>query len=271
MEHSPEDARGIILKCPSDIGIRNTARKATLDAPDALLGRVGLHDVHVDELFPDEFDLEASQASIQQRTAEIYDQGKTVISIGGDHSITYPILRQLKERYPELRVVWIDAHYDLKEPRVLPGVPHDAVVRTLVEQDGYALDEFLFIGVRESDPDEDEYLLEHETTEFDVEDLLETDTRDIAWTVRDILGIDEDTPIYISVDIDVIDAESAPGTTFPSPDGMRPKEVERLIRGLSRLTIVGADLVELAPELDEDGTTQDHAAGILDELIDDLF
>lgn len=271
MTHTPSDARGIVLQCPSDIGIRNTARKATLDAPERLLDRVEHADVFVDELFPDEFDLKASQTAIHERATELLSHGKTLISIGGDHSVTHPLLAAAKERWPELRVVWIDAHYDLKEPRMDAGVPHDAVIRALVDDGIFDITEFCFIGVRESDPDEDEYLFEHETIELGQEKLLEIDTRDIAYTVRDLLGIEEDTPIYISIDIDAIDAESAPGTTFPSADGLRPKEVERLVRGLAACNVVGADLVEVAPALDEDEQTQEYAAGVLDELIDDLF
>jgi len=271
MTHTPADARGIILQCPSDIGIRNTARKGTLDAPERLLDRADHADVFVDELFPDEFDLKASQDAIWERATDLFEHGKVLISIGGDHSITHSLLTAAKERWPDLRVVWIDAHYDLKEPRMDAGVPHDAVVRALVDDGAFTIDEFCFIGVRESDPDEDEYLLEHETIEPSQDKLLEIDTRDIAYTIQDLLEMDEDTPVYISIDIDAIDAASVPGTTFPSADGLRPKEVERLVRGLSQCNVVGADLVEVAPALDEDERTQEYAAGVLDELIDDLF
>jgi arginase family enzyme len=258
MELTPGDADTIILKAPSDIGIRHTARKGTLAGPDAVLDGQDLPHSHIDQIFPHEFSLSESQQAIATRIDDLLPYGTPLLTVGGDHSISYPVINRFKQVLPDLGVLWIDAHFDLKEIRLDSGIPHDAVVRGLL-QDRFQLADVTFLGVREEDPDETRFLDEHSAQTISVDEPVS------GAAVTD--QIDTERPYYISFDIDVLDSQYAPGTTFPSSDGLTPDQAIDLLRQFDQLDIVGADLVEVAPPLDRDQITVQHARTILDQLL----
>jgi agmatinase len=270
MTATPDDADTLLLKCPSDMGIRNTDRKCTLQAPDKLLDGTELpKNVHVDECFPDEFSLQKSQANIDARVNELLQYNKPIVSIGGDHSISFPLLNQFKQVYPDLKVCWIDAHLDLKKVRIKQGIPHDAVVRALCKK-RFNLGDFCFLGARERDPDEAAFLEDQNTATIGINELRNAFKDGLKHSVQQKLGAGRSTPLYLSVDVDVLDQSAAPGTTFPSSDGLQPDELEQLLHLLGDFNIVGADLVELAPPLDENRKTIKHARSVLQQLLDIL-
>ncbi|MDY6778004.1 MAG: arginase family protein [Candidatus Nanohaloarchaea archaeon] len=271
MTLAPAKADRLVLQAPSDMGIRNTDRKCTLYAPHTLLDRVDLPDgTFVDEIFPDEFDLAATQdrtryfdidyrTAIRDRAAELLPHGP-LLSIGGDHSITFPLLDAAREQYPNLQVVWIDAHYDLKEVRIDAGVPHDAVLRAALDN-GLGMEDILFIGVREEDPDEQAFLADHDPVIISTEAVARQNLSDLIAERLD------DRPTYVSFDIDVLDAAAAPGTTFPSRDGLDVEDALELVDVLQRQRIIGSDLVEVAPPLDKEEKTVKAAQRILEYLV----
>ncbi|MDY6771309.1 MAG: arginase family protein [Candidatus Nanohaloarchaea archaeon] len=266
MRLSPKDARTILLKCPSDIGIRNTGRKGTLDAPGQLLQDHGYDNVYIDEVFPHEFSLPDNQQRIRDRIDELLQHQPPVISLGGDHSVSYPLISAFRDAHPGLKLVWIDAHYDLKEVRLDEGVPHDAVIRALLD-DGLDLEDILFAGVRESDPDEDDFLLQRQTNELSVDEIEGNSQGALQDLVDERLTPGSD-PVYVSVDIDVLDADRVPGTTFPSQDGVSLEAAEKLVRSFKDYNIVGWDLVEIAPSLDQGGKTLEAGRTLLDTMLD---
>lgn len=266
MRLSPETASHILLRCPSDIGIRNTDRKGTLNAPEQLLRDHEYDDIFIDEIFPNEFSLPDNQDRISTRINELLQYDREIISIGGDHSISYPLIKAFSEKHDDLHLIWIDAHYDLKEIRVENGIPHDAVLRGLLEEN-LSLEDILFCGIRESDPDEDDFLLNkdwHETSVTDIEDSsIETLRETIDTTISP-----GDDPLYVSFDIDVLDADLVPGTTFPSEDGLSLEAAQKLIRAIKAYNTVGWDLVEVAPPLDQEDKTLQTAETILDTILE---
>lgn len=267
MRLSPEQASHILLRCPSDIGIRNTDRKGTLNAPEQLLRDHEYDDIFIDEIFPHEFSLPDNQDRIRTRTTELLQYDRAIISIGGDHSISYPLIDAFSEKHEDLHLIWIDAHYDLKEIRVDDGIPHDAVIRGLINDNSLTLEDILFCGIRESDPDEDDFLLNKDWYKTSVTDIEDSTITDLRETIDTTISPGDD-PVYVSFDIDVLDADLVPGTTFPSEDGLSLEAAQKLINAVKAYNTVGWDIVEVAPPLDRDEKTLQAARTILETILE---
>ncbi|MFB6115633.1 MAG: arginase family protein, partial [Candidatus Nanohalobium sp.] len=249
--NKPEEAEALIQKLPSDMGIHRNPRKGTLNAPEKILEGLEFEkEVFVDEVFPDEFDLEETHRRIEENTEELLEYGRPIVSVGGDHSVSFPVIKALKQEFPDMELVWLDAHLDLKE-KVDDHVSHDVVVRELLDS-GFSEDEITFVGITRTDYDEEEFLEEHDLTVYHANEVSEF--------------IKEYSPggtVYLSVDIDVLKKEEAPGTGYP--DGqLSMSEVEKVI---TEVQPDHSDLVEVAPSLDEDNVTVENARKILRKLI----
>lgn len=251
--NAPGDANAIIQKLPSDMGIHRNPRKGTLDAPDQIMnGFSSTRKILVDEVFPDEFSLKKTHEKIMSNTEELSAYGKPLISVGGDHSVSFPVLKVLKRKHPELKLVWLDAHLDVKE-KIDDHVSHDVVVRELLNH-GFSLDEVYFVGITRVDGDEEEFLKDKDANIYGPEEI------------REFLEEFSGEPAYLSVDIDVLRKEEAPGTGYP--DGsLGIDEVEAVIE---RVDPVHADLVEVAPVFDQEGVTVENAGKILGWLLNQV-
>ena len=248
-----EEADILIQKLPCDMGIHRNPRKGTLDGPEKILEGLEFHeDVLIDEVFPDEFSLEETHRRIESNTEDFSSYGKPVLSIGGDHSVSFPVIKALKEDNPEMKLVWLDAHLDLKE-KVDDHVSHDVIVRELIDN-GFSEEEIIFVGVTEIDHDEEEFL---EGRDFEIyrPDELE-----------EFLDKEIDGDFYLSVDIDVLKEGKAPGTGYPDGE-LDIEEVEEVIE---KVGPVHADLVEVAPSLDIDGRTIESAQVLVHTLVSEL-
>lgn len=235
---SPGDAELIVQKLPCDMGIHRNPRKGTLNAPEVLLENMEFErEVMVDEVFPDEFDLEETQRRIEENTSELEGYGRPVVSVGGDHSVSFPAIKALKRKHPELKLVWLDSHLDMKR-KVDGHVSHDVVVRELIETGLFEEDEVWFVGVTRTDHDEEEFM---EGRDFNVYGPGE---------LEDFLREFEqgEQPVYLSVDIDVLKPELAPGTGYPDGE----LELENVLDLVDALKPVFSDIVEFAPSLDRD-------------------
>lgn len=250
---SPKEAEVLIQKLPSDMGIHRNPRKGTLNAPDKILeGLKFERPVLVHEVFPDEFSLEETQSRIYDNTLELAGYDRPVISIGGDHSISYPVLKALKERDADLELVWIDAHLDVKK-KVEDHVSHDVVIRQLVEEDLFEPEEVYFVGITEIDHDEEEFLEEHNFNFYGPEDI-------------DDFVAEFEAEAYLSIDIDVLQELLAPGTGYPDGE----LTLEQVLRVVHAVEPVHADIVEVAPCLDNEGKTTKASKSILEEVVDSL-
>lgn len=250
--NKPEEADLIIQKLPSDMGIHRNPRKGTLNAPGAILGDYHTDKkVLIDEVFPDEFSLEKTHRKIAENTSDLLKYNKPIISVGGDHSVSFPVISRLKRKHPEMQLIWLDSHLDLKE-KVDEHVSHDVVVRELI-QNGFSEDEIYFVGITKVDHDEEEFQKEHDLNIYH-HDEIEKFKREFN---------PGEQPCYLSIDIDVLRKELAPGTGYP--DGkVNVEDVEEII---ANTTPNFADLVEVAPTLDKDRETVQNARNILNKLI----
>lgn len=253
--NTPEDAELILQKLPSDMGIHRNPRKGTLNAPESILEELEFsRTVLVEDVFPNEFDLEETQRRIRENTESLLNYEKPILSIGGDHSVSYPAIRALKEKYPDLRVVWLDSHLDLKK-KVEGHVSHDVVVRELL-QNGFSEDEIVFVGITRIDDDEEGFLEEHDLDIY-THDEIEEFLKDFD---------SEEAPVYLSVDIDVLREDLAPGTGYP--DGKLC--IEEVKQAIDTAEPAGADLVEVAPPLDRESRTLRSAREVLSALVEEL-
>ncbi|EIN09870.1 agmatinase [Punctularia strigosozonata HHB-11173 SS5] len=196
-----------------------------------------------------------------------------VLTLGGDHTITLPLLRGVAEIYGAVSVIHFDSHLDTRKPTKLPGgpwLPDEEVPITHGSYFWYASQEGLLaanhsnihVGIRSGLSDWDNY-----DNDWDVgfhishaEDIEEVGYQGIVKKIRDVVG---DNPVYISLDIDVVDPGSAPATGTPEIGGFSTREIKKILKGLDGLKIVGADIVEVAPDYDtQSELTQIAAANI---------
>lgn len=253
--NSPEDAELIVQKLPSDMGIHRNPRKGTLNAPNELLDSFSFdRTVLIDEVFPDEFSLEETHRKIEKNTKELYSYGKPILSIGGDHSISYPVIKALKEENPDLKLVWLDSHLDLKE-KVNRHVSHDVVVRELLEH-GFSEDEIVLVGITEIDGDEEEFLEKHDLEIYRHDEIGEF-LREFDFNEQ---------PVYLSVDIDVLKEDLAPGTGYPDGE----LDLEQVEKVIEKVQPDHADLVEVAAPFDKGRRTLNSGREILSTLTEEL-
>lgn len=193
-----------------------------------------------------------------------------VISLGGDHTIVLPILRSLHKVYGPISVIHFDAHLDTWAG--YPGSVTDQSKVThgtffyLANEEGLMSNTSIHAGIRcklmgEVDLENDEAVGFQLVSTDDIDDL------GVAEVIRRIRTRVGDSPVYLSLDIDVIDPGLAPATGTPEAGGWTTREVKRIIRGLAGLNFVGADIVEVAPAYDNAEITGIAAADIVHDFL----
>lgn len=188
---------------------------------------------------------------IEATVGAALDQHRRVISLGGDHAITYPILRAYAKRYPDLSILHIDAHSDLYDDYAGNRFSHASPFARILEE-GLAK-RLVQVGIRTMTRH-----LREQVERFGVEVFEMKDWRDDQY-------LDFDSPVYLSVDLDGLDPAFAPGVSHPEPGGLSVRQALSLIQQ-SNGTIVGADIVEYNPTLDPTGITAMVAAKLLKEI-----
>lgn len=181
----------------------------------------------------------------------VLGHGLRPLSLGGDHSITYPILRAFREIYPQLTLLQFDAHPDLYEEFEGSRTSHACPFARIMEA-GLA-DRLVQVGIRTLNGHQRE-----QAKRYGVE-MIEMR----HW--RDDLELKLDGPVYISFDMDALDPAFAPGISHHEPGGLTPRQAINLIHRL-RIKLVGADVVELNPFRDNQSTTAMLAAKLVKEL-----
>lgn len=191
---------------------------------------------------------------IESRTSEILDAGKIPLMIGGEHLVTLGALRAVAKRYPELHVIHFDAHADLRDEYLGAQLSHAAVLHRVWDILG---DGRIFqFGIRSGDRSEFEWGKDHVKTHmFDFDGLEET------------VEALKNKPVYLTIDLDVLDPSVFPGTGTPEAGGVTFKELLNAVLKVSCLNIVGMDLNELSPMLDASGASTAVALKIMRELL----
>jgi len=190
---------------------------------------------------------------INQATRETLDAGKQWLGIGGEHLVTYPAIQAYTEKYPDLAIIHFDAHADLREEYLGECLSHASVMRLVTNLIG--AENLIQIGIRSGTKDEFDWMNEHKSL---IKDRSE---------IPAILDKLSNRPVYLSIDLDVLDPGIMSGTGTPEAGGMSFKELISWLLSLSDLNIVGADVVELSPHYDPSGVSTITAAKVVREVL----
>jgi agmatinase len=211
--------------------------------------------------FRSRYSLEQSLEDIEHFYADLKAQGVRPLSVGGDHSITYPILKALGKDGP-VGLVHIDAHCDTMGAYDGSKFHHGGPFRLAVLDGVLDPQRTIQIGIRGSSNMFWEFSHASGMTVIYMEDFMRMGVAAVAERARAVVG---DGPVYISVDVDGFDPAYAPGTGTPEAGGLEAREGLELLRALGGLRIVGADVVEVAPQYDPTTNTSQLAAQLLFE------
>ena len=212
------------------------------------------------------FDVEAAVTQIEAGADALLAGGGRLVAIGGDHTIALPLLRATSRLHGPLALVHFDAHLDTWDTYFGQRYTHGTPFRRAWEEGLLLPEHTLHVGLRgplysSADLRDDVGMGFAQVTTDDVAD------RGVAAVVDQILRRVGDAPLYVSVDIDVLDPAHAPGTGTPEAGGLSSRELLSLLRGLDAATVVGADVVEVSPAYDHAEITAIAASHALYELV----
>jgi guanidinopropionase len=211
--------------------------------------------------FRSRFNLEQTLADIEVFYDDLKKQGVRPLSVGGDHSVTYPILKALGRDRP-VGLVHIDAHCDTMGAFDDSKFHHGGPFRLAVLDGVLDPERTIQIGIRGAANVFWEFSYASGMTVIEIEEFTDLGVTAVAERARAVVG---DGPIYVSVDVDGFDPAFAPGTGTPEVGGITPREGIALLRALTGLHVVGADVVEVAPQYDPTTNTAQLAAQLLFE------
>lgn len=211
--------------------------------------------------FRSRYSLEQSLEDIEVFYQELHARGVRPLSVGGDHSITYPILKALGKDAP-VGLVHIDAHCDTMGAYDGSKFHHGGPFRLAVLDGVLDPKRTIQIGIRGASSMFWEFSHVSGMTVIYMDEFMRMGLDAVAERARAVVG---NGPVYVSVDVDGFDPSYAPGTGTPEAGGLQAREGLALLRALAGLDIIGADVVEVAPQYDPTTNTSQLAAQILFE------
>ena len=212
------------------------------------------------------FDLKDSVERITRFYDALLCHDTIPLTLGGDHTLTYPVLRAIARKHGPVALVHVDAHADINEHMFGEAIAHGTPFRRAFE-DGLLDAERVFqIGLRGTGYTAEDFDTAREWgfTVVQAEEIWMQSLTPLAQRIVEVVG---ERPVYLSFDIDSLDPSFAPGTGTPEIAGLTPPQALQLIRGLRGLNLVGCDLVEVSPPYDMAGTTALTAANLLYEML----
>ena len=264
---SLKEATAVILGCPYDGSA--SFRPGARFGPSAIrraswgietyspyfkkdLTRFPIHDMGDLELPLGE--KKASLDLIRKALRKILSAEKFPILLGGDHLITLPIIEEVVRIHPDLHLIHIDAHTDLREDYLGETLSHSTVMRKVVDRLGKG--RLFQVGIRSGTEEE-----------FDLARKMKSLVPLEQTFLRSMAKILKGKPVYISLDLDVVDPSLLPGVGTPEPGGLTFQELLSLFKDLQNLHVIGFDLVELTPDYDPTQISSVTASVILREMI----
>ena len=256
-----------VLGCPLDMTA--TFRSGTRDAPqrirdvsDSIETYSPFLDSDLESLsFADLGDLDLSDKPlekalecIREAVADILREGGLPLCLGGEHTITLAVVEALLRTFRDFTIVHLDAHSDLRDSYEGSRINHATVMTRVVEIVGP--EKLIQIGIRAGTREEFRWMREHDT-------LVDW----VAGADRDLLKRIGGSPVYLSLDLDVLDPACFPATGNPEAGGWFYKDLESVFQVLTHTDLIGADVVELNPGLDPSDVGSITAAKIVRELL----
>lgn len=267
-ESNFEDARAVIFGAPFDG--TTSFRPGTRFGPSAIRGESDgietyspyqnrdLEDISVfdsgDLYFPFG-NPKAVLDMIEARTQEILVADKMPVMLGGEHLVTLGAVRAMVKKYPNLHIIHFDAHADLREAYLGEQLSHASVLRRCWDLvgDGH-IHQF---GIRSGERAEFDFAFAHtDFHPFNVKDVLDV-----------VLGLGSEVPVYVTVDLDVLDPSLFSGTGTPEAGGIFFPDLEEALLALEALNVVGLDINELSPPYDTSGVSTAVACKVLREML----
>lgn len=212
------------------------------------------------------FAIGEAMASIADAARDLADRADRIVALGGDHTIALPLLRAIHALRGPMALVHFDAHLDTWDTYFGMPYTHGTPFRRAFEEGLLASDRSVHVGIRgplysTSDLAQDAGM---GFAVISTADVARRGVDDTIGRIRERVG---DTPVYLSVDIDVLDPAHAPGTGTPEPGGLTTRELQFILRGLDGLDLAGADVVEVAPAYDHAELTSIAAANVAYEYL----
>lgn len=227
--------------------------REALHAPSSNMSTENIQDLYSEKQIMNFGDLVIKKyiPDIERPISRILEKNAFVLSLGGDHSITYPIFKSYAKKYKHLNILHLDAHPDLYREwegnRFSNGCPFARIM-----EENLAV-RLVQVGIRTMNPHQKKQALRFNVETIDMK----------TWNPS--IKLSFDGPVYISLDMDVLDPAFAPGVSHIEPGGLSTRDVIRLIQDLDA-QVVGADIVELNPGRDFNGITAMTAAKLLKEI-----
>lgn len=196
--------------------------------------------------------VEGSLDALEARARGILAAGQLPVALGGEHLATWPLVKAAADRHPDLHVIQLDAHADLRAEYLGLRYSHASVMRLCAERLGRArIHQF---GIRSATAEEAAYAADLHPFE-------------VLAPLRQAVDALRGQPVYVTIDIDVADPAFAPGTGTPEPGGIDSRELLAAVAALRDVDVVAADVVEVSPAHDPGGITAILAAKVVRELI----
>lgn len=266
-----------LIGVPTDLGVTN--RPGARFGPRALraIERIGPYNHAIDVLpgerhtiadigdvsFRSRYHLDMVMDDIEAYFARVHDAGVRTLAAGGDHSISYPILRALGRDAP-VGMIHIDAHCDTMGEMDCTKFHHGGPFRYAVLDGVLDPDRCIQIGIRGAAEYLWEFSYDSGMTVIHAEDVDRMGVDSVIAKTREVVG---DGPVYVSLDVDGIDPAFAPGTGTPEVGGLTPREAQAILRACKGINIIGGDVVEVAPEYDPGSITAQVGAQMLFEIL----
>ncbi|MBP2330131.1 agmatinase [Kibdelosporangium banguiense] len=212
------------------------------------------------------FNIGKAITEIQEQATGLLDTDTRLVTIGGDHTIALPLLRAVAAKHGPVALLHFDAHLDTWDTYFGEPYTHGTPFRRAVEEGILDTSALSHVGTRgplygKADLSEDKRLGFGVVTSADV---MRRGVDEVIEALRDRIG---DRPLYVSVDIDVLDPAHAPGTGTPEAGGMTSRELLEILRGLAGTNLVSADVVEVAPAYDHADMTSVAASHVAYDLV----
>lgn len=212
------------------------------------------------------FDLTEAVTEVERAALALGERVQRLVTIGGDHTVALPLLRAVAAKHGPVAVLHFDAHLDTWDTYFGAPITHGTPFRRASEEGLIDLTASCHVGTRgplysKQDLEDDERL------GFSIVSSEYIEEHGVEAAIDRILTRIGDKPLYVSIDIDVLDPAHAPGTGTPEAGGLTSRELLRILRALRDRDIVGADVVEVSPAYDHAQTTGIAASHVVYELV----
>ena len=216
------------------------------------------------------FNIHEAIKQMYEQLLEKYKISKNIIIMGGDHTISYPSLKATNKKFGKVALIHFDSHFDTWDEYFGEKCTHGTPFKRALDENLIDVDHSMHVGIHGTIKDytdiENDEKLGFKTIFTD-----EIDSLGLPGVIDKILKRIGDVPCYISIDIDCVDPAYAPGTGTPEPGGFSSRELFNILKGITKLKVVGGDIVEVSPSYDSNSITSQLAAHLAYELITMIY